>query len=64
MKAIDINLSSFTPEKQAMLREKISALAWEDFFDPEHPEILSIDWDASEPFEAVFPELVPFITYR
>ena len=49
MNMIKIDLSSFPPEKQAELKEKVLALAWDDYITPEHPELLTVVWDHKEP---------------
>lgn len=64
MNMIKIDLSSFPPEKQSELKEKVLALAWDDYITPGHPELLTVVWDHKEPIEEAFPELVSHLTYQ
>ncbi len=64
MKIVKIDLSTFLPEKQLELREKVLALAWDDYINVGHPELLTVVWDHQEPIEEVFPELRPYLTYQ
>ncbi len=64
MKMIKIDLSSFQPEKQAELKEKILSLAWDDYITIGHPELLTVAWDRKDSIEKIFPELAPHLTYQ
>jgi len=64
MKMIQINLSSFPPEKQEELRKKVLSLAWDDYITIGHPELLTVLWNRKEPIETVFPELAPHLIYQ
>lgn len=64
MKMIQIDLSSFPPEKQTDLKEKVLRFAWDDYITMGHPEILTVMWDRKEPIEKVFPELAPYLSYQ
>lgn len=64
MKIIKVDLSSFPPEKQADLKEKVLRFAWDDYITIGHPEILTVMWDCKEPIEKVFPELAHHLTYQ
>lgn len=64
VKMIQIDLSSFPPEKQDDLKKKVLRLAWDDYFTYGHPEILTVMWDYKEPIEKVFPELAQHLTYQ
>lgn len=63
MKQIKIDLSSFPPEKQSVLKDKILSLAWDNYITPGHPEILTVIWPHKEPVEKIFPEISPYLTY-
>ena len=64
MKMIKIDLSSFQPEKQAELKEKILSLAWDAYITIGHPELLTVAWDRKDSIEKIFPELAPHLTYQ
>ena len=64
MKILKIDLSSFPPEKQVELKEKILVLAWDDYVTVGHPELLTIVWDRKESIEKVIPEIAPYLTYQ
>ena len=61
---IQIDLSSFSPEKQVELKSQILNLAWDDYITIGHPEILTIAWNHTESIDEFFPELVPYLTYQ
>lgn len=64
MKIVKIDLSSFPPEKQTELKEKVLRFAWDDYITLGHPEILTVVWDYKDTIEKVFPELAPYLTYQ
>lgn len=64
MKMVKIDLSSFPPEKQAELKEKVLSLAYDDYITIGHPEILTVAWDHEDSIEKIFPELAPYLTYQ
>lgn len=64
MVSVRIDLSSFPSEKQEELRQKILALAWDNYIAVGHPEILTVMWSYKEPIDSVFPELSPYLTYQ
>lgn len=64
MKMVKIDLSSFPPEKQAELKEKVLRFAWDDYITIGHPELLTVAWDRKDSIEKIFPELAPHLTYQ
>lgn len=64
MKMVKVDLESFPSAKRVELKEKILALAWDDYFTPGHPDLLTVAWDHKEPIEVLFPELQPYLTYQ
>lgn len=64
MKMVKIDLSSFPPEKQVELKEKVLSLAWDDYIIVGHPELLTVAWNQKDPIEKLFPELAPYLTYQ
>ena len=63
MPIVKIDLSPFPPEKQAKLKKKILAVAYDDYITPGHPELLTVAWDYKDSIESLFPELAPHLTY-
>lgn len=63
MKMIQIDLSSFSSEKQAELKKKITSLSWDDYVTIRQPELITVAWHHKEPIEEVFPELASHLTY-
>lgn len=64
MKIVKINLESFPSAKRAELKEKILAIALDDYITIGHPDILTVLWGYKESIEDVFPELQPYLTYQ
>ena len=64
MKMVKIDLSSFPPEKQVELKEKVLSLAWDDYIIVGHPELLTVAWNQKDSIEKLFPELAPYLTYQ
>lgn len=59
-----IDLSAFSKSECMKIQKDLQPYVWEIYDISYNPPIIDIHWDSEEPFERLFPALVPYASVQ